>query len=692
MKKLKSEVFNLSIPYLIIFLLILFFSFAFTGSYTGFFAYNETNMAEEISNESVQEILLNDSEIITENGITNVSEAIIEDINEVQKEIKEIKEVKLNEELKDDEGSEIARKIKDDDRFETYFTYTNKTDSRLELSFYHDSDEIQKVWVEGDVNYQLSTDQPDKNEIANLSVDLIDGKIPRFKLHIGDESEVFEFGITIINVYSHPVLYGNWTVMFNTTGTADLRITAALDINYTAEATRWTNYSENESLHDLKFLELKCGPSVLNYEWQGTNCNENECSVFIPNYSCNETAYEVSKVIKSGKHVLRFDFGDDSAFAYNANSIPVVSGVYLNSTTNGTCGALYSNLTVNFTASDADGNNTKNITTWYLNNNSIMVLNMPFEGGSNSTYTKDYSGFNHNANVSGATFGNAFGYDGFGAYQFDGTNDFLRISKTNTLNITENMTVLAWIYTNKTAERIVNKWSTKGWLMDIAGGGIRVRITDGTNNVDQNPTVYVNDFKWHLVGFTMQRGSATGLRIYVDGKNITTASLASVTVGMSNENDIGIGVIPSAAGAYFNGTIDDVRIYNRTLSKEQIIMINNSRDYTLSSNGTLVNEVWQANVTVNDGVNDSLSVESNYLEIVSSCPAADTCAYSSGNWNVNCADNCAITSNVNLVGNNIYFTNAGSFYVKASIENYGLISLSDGCNIVMYDNGKLGGA
>ncbi|MCK4521516.1 MAG: hypothetical protein KAU20_03000, partial [Nanoarchaeota archaeon] len=78
----------------------------------------------------------------------------------------------------------------------------------------------------------------------------------------------------------------------------------------------WSGNSDNNS-YDLQFLEIRCGDEVKQYEWQGSNCYENECSVFIEDYSCNETAYEVSKVLTAKRHVLKFSFGNETAYAYN---------------------------------------------------------------------------------------------------------------------------------------------------------------------------------------------------------------------------------------------------------------------------------------------------------------------------------------------------------------------------------------
>lgn len=50
---------------------------------------------------------------------------------------------------------------------------------------------------------------------------------------------------------------------------------------------------------------------------------------------------------------------------------------------------------------------------------------------------------------------------------------------------------------------------------------------------------------------------------------------------------------------------------------------------------------------------------------------ADTCTYSgSGNWEVDCSDNCSITSNVDLLGNNISIIGTGTFTVTANITNW----------------------
>ena len=56
----------------------------------------------------------------------------------------------------------------------------------------------------------------------------------------------------------------------------------------------------------------------------------------------------------------------------------------------------------------------------------------------------------------------------------------------------------------------------------------------------------------------------------------------------------------------------------------------------------------------------------------------DTCTYTSGDWEVNCADNCTISSNVDLDGNKFLITGNGTFTMNANITNRGKGSYAKG--------------
>jgi len=114
----------------------------------------------------------------------------------------------------------------------------------------------------------------------------------------GDSPEIM-----ILNTQSYPLIGEQWIVRFTTKGCADLRISAV----------NGTTWSDTDQYHDLIFIECKRGDEIVPYVWANN-------SVFIPEFSSNETCDEISKVLTPGVHTLRFQFGNDVAYAKNLAS------------------------------------------------------------------------------------------------------------------------------------------------------------------------------------------------------------------------------------------------------------------------------------------------------------------------------------------------------------------------------------
>ncbi len=101
--------------------------------------------------------------------------------------------------------------------------------------------------------------------------------------------------INIINIYSHPQQGQNWEVSFTTQGQADLKIIP----------------NDQATIDDDVFVSLWCGneqrtPQILPAD-----------IIYYPNWECDATAKVVHYTKKAGKHTLRFEFGSQTAFAYN---------------------------------------------------------------------------------------------------------------------------------------------------------------------------------------------------------------------------------------------------------------------------------------------------------------------------------------------------------------------------------------
>ena len=208
----------------------------------------------------------------------------------------------------------------------------------------------------------------------NSLIDYIEWVVPSLS------NQTYELEISIINLQSYPTVGGNWTVMFNTTGTGDLWIKAT-------NGTTWHNENETE---DLKFLEVRCGANILNNSWINN-------SVYIANYSCNETGYETSKVFSAGKHTLQFNFSGIIVYAYNDASDLTIYNLTISSDvpSNISIGNLYG--AWNYTDSSNLPSRDNSYWQWYINN--IPVDN---------SFEKAYANWNLTgvADSLGITFGN----------------------------------------------------------------------------------------------------------------------------------------------------------------------------------------------------------------------------------------------------------------------------------------------
>jgi parallel beta-helix repeat protein len=174
---------------------------------------------------------------------------------------------------------------------------------------------IKEIIISSDINYSNVTVYSNLGNVnGGITIKDSSGKIIDY---VGDDldndglidyvewvsptsEEIYTISITILNIQSYPVVGGNWTVKFNTTGTADLKI----------RPVNGTTWDIVDGDFDLKFLDIRCGEGILDYVF------ENQ-TILINNYSCSETGYENSYVITSGKHYLEFDFGGIKANAQN---------------------------------------------------------------------------------------------------------------------------------------------------------------------------------------------------------------------------------------------------------------------------------------------------------------------------------------------------------------------------------------
>lgn len=169
------------------------------------------------------------------------------------------------------------------------------------------------------------------------------------------------------------------------------------------------------------------------------------------------------------------------------------------------------------------------------------------------------------------------------AYDFDGTNDMIQTGTSSVLNLTSELTYSAWFYIdtgNSGWQRPLQKFQN---LSD--GNGIPYGIQYGTTakkwgceyrNAAQ--TEYPNirsgitydSGSWYHVVCVASKTSSVKFALYVNG------ALAGSQSTWFTSGDIDSGSRPITfggarnAGTYWNGKIDDVRIYNRALPASEV--------------------------------------------------------------------------------------------------------------------------
>jgi len=210
-------------------------------------------------------------------------------------------------------------------------------------------------------------------------------------------------------------------------------------------------------------------------------------------------------------------------------------------------------------------------------NDSSLVLAYSFD--SNETTVQDLSIHGND----GAVFGNPLWVSGFsgGAYFFDGDGDYIDAGTGSSLDVGFGSTISAWVK-KKGSGKIKVIASTDLFASGLPYYGItlrleqdnRVRALFGNGGIagpmsrnDKTGTTVLQDDVWyHIVAVI--RGY-NDMDIYVNGVNDggTYEGFATSIAYRASSAKIGFS---GEAGSYFNGTIDEVRIYSRALSQLEI--------------------------------------------------------------------------------------------------------------------------
>ena len=208
------------------------------------------------------------------------------------------------------------------------------------------------------------------------------------------------------------------------------------------------------------------------------------------------------------------------------------------------------------------------------------------------TTASDSSGNNYHAQLFNAGSGAGSWVDGKvnGGIKLDGTDDYLAIQSLNYTQAGQipALTVVAWLKTSATSQRYAISYDrSTNWRVTVGGdndsGKLFFASTDSSEvTADNYSNSVVNDGAWHLVAASYD--SVTGLKkFYLDGNpngsasvhgNLALGSGAYTrfgTIGATNE-DIAYNTPhpPSSRGGFFQGTLDEIRLYDRALGDAEV--------------------------------------------------------------------------------------------------------------------------
>ncbi|MDI1255031.1 MAG: choice-of-anchor D domain-containing protein [Flavobacterium sp.] len=179
---------------------------------------------------------------------------------------------------------------------------------------------------------------------------------------------------------------------------------------------------------------------------------------------------------------------------------------------------------------------------------------------------------------------------------FDGTDDYLDAGNVLNLNGT-NFTVSAWVKRTTANRTILSKRNaafTTGYDLSInAGGYAEMSWMNGSKQTVTSSVVIPAD-KWHNIAVSYD---GTNAKMYIDGVlDVTTALLPVLTNTQSFLVAAADGV---STTSFFNGTIDEVRVWGAALTVAQMRYVMN-QELLKHSDSSVNGKIVPQTITLND--------------------------------------------------------------------------------------------
>jgi chitodextrinase len=201
-----------------------------------------------------------------------------------------------------------------------------------------------------------------------------------------------------------------------------------------------------------------------------------------------------------------------------------------------------------------------------------------FDEGSGTT-AADYSGNGNTGTITGATW--TTGKVGKGALDFNGVSDYINAGTGSSLTLTGDMAVSAWVNINdiRLYDTIISYAGAVGnpvqYAFELCQRKVSFRQGNKSCASDNQGNTILNTGQWYHIAAVRTGSSGNwSVALYVNGALDKVISL-TLDPSTSNLSPVRIGSNISGGSNYFDGSLDDVRIYNRALSTQEVLDIYN---------------------------------------------------------------------------------------------------------------------
>jgi len=192
---------------------------------------------------------------------------------------------------------------------------------------------------------------------------------------------------------------------------------------------------------------------------------------------------------------------------------------------------------------------------------------------SEGTTIKDYSGYNNNGSALSGVGAEAKYEDGVigQAIELDGDNDYWVVTHDSSLDISSAISLEFWVYRKeKDAVQYLIITTNRMFLQWQANNTLRFRFTeDGVGWATSHITseTYEDINTWIHIVVTY---NGVSVKIYVDGTEVYTNDSDSGKIIATPNAPVYFGIYDDHVGSPFSGLMDEVRIYARALSADEV--------------------------------------------------------------------------------------------------------------------------